>query len=276
MGCQDTGSWLLENPEYKEWRDGDGDARLCVSGPAGSGKTVLSAVILQDLHNRLSYDEGSPASEKTTTCVLYFYLDLRDAYKNSTAGFYDGLVRQLLHYNPLGYAEILELAKKNHRMHPDAEEYVRLVLVLIKEVLTSSNVFLVIDGCDRQECKDFEALLDMLALWGTSLFKVHDAGNTNTPGSDRKGHWKMLATSRSYSEIQHLYSTEVRLLEYPLAVTEDIQRYVEEQIQALSEAARHAMGEKLLKKNIKQSSSKVTDCELQPGFPCFPSLPQLR
>lgn len=248
-----TGSWVLKTRQYMEWRSQTEDGNLCLSGPSGSGKTVLSAVILQDLFNELERDQSEADKMHVGTCVLYYYFDLRDAFKNTTAGFYDGLVRQLLQYHPLGYADVLELAKKTHRTHPNPSEYVELIKVLLEDVLATSNVFLAIDGFDPEECTgDFDSLLHAMSAWKTSL-------QSSLSGACRETNLKILVTCRTgnVSRVEDMIpSTNIPVLDNP--IVEDIQTYVRGQIHGMRPAAKKALGESLVE-NIIQTIVRQSD-----------------
>ncbi|KAK3374699.1 hypothetical protein B0H63DRAFT_437505, partial [Podospora didyma] len=254
-----TGDWILKTPKYEEWVSKTEPSSICLSGVAGSGKTVLSAVVLHDLQTRLS-------NEDLTPCILYYYFDMRDAYKNTTAGFYDSLVRQLLHYYPLGYAEVLELAKKTHRVHPTSEEYVELIKELVGRVLTTGDIFFVVDGCDPEECTDFLALRDTLfgikSVSGsnrdseaTTLVDQPPAVLANAELSEEpiqvqknRGCLKMFITTRSHTRTQQLCDIKLSISHYP--IIRDIRRFVHGQIYSMPEPAKTAIGNDLLKKAV--------------------------
>lgn len=48
-----TGQWLLESAEYKSWWAEDNKKLFC-SGIPGSGKTILTAIVVEDLRIRTS------------------------------------------------------------------------------------------------------------------------------------------------------------------------------------------------------------------------------
>lgn len=248
----ETGSWLLEAPQYREWRDLDQDLSISITGRAGSGKTILSAVALDDLFERSCRDEllsDVGKDDHIGCCVLYYYFDLRDAYKNTTAGLYDALARQLLHHHPLGYTEVWNLAELTNRAHPSPDEYVELVGALIADVLATSDVFLVIDGFDPEECNDFDALLEAVAHWKGVVLRQ--------PKSERArlgGRLKILLTSREYSRVTKLCKTNIVVDKD--VVMRDIERYVDGRIRSMSDAAQKAMGEELLGKIIETVISR--------------------
>ncbi|KAM7205842.1 hypothetical protein V8F33_000672 [Rhypophila sp. PSN 637] len=256
-----TCDWLLHRQEYTDWRDLSEDMNLCVSGPAGSGKTVLSAAVLQDLFYLRSerLNDVLDGVDAIPICIIYYYFDLRDAFKNTTTGLYDSLVRQLLEYNPLGYSEVLELAKLTHRAHPDPSEYIELITKLIRDVLAAAHIFLVIDGFDPEECNDFGNLLGAASTWTSDLQRLsctssgseHNLQSEPTP-SYNKGRFKILATCRTSNESKvgsTLQSSFIPVIDEP--IVKDIRTYVHGLIHSMPPAATKAIGKDLLDSMVK-------------------------
>lgn len=274
-----TCDWLLERQEYMNWRDLDQDMNLVVSGPAGAGKTVLSAAILQDLMERWDHQNQTRpelGDDVVPVCIIYYYFDLRDAYKNTTAGFYDSVVRQLLQYNPLGYSEVLELAKITDRAHPDPGEYVELIRKLLDDVLATSHVYFVIDGFDGEECNDYDNILGDVTSWKSALQKLDGGGSGSgscSPPSYNKGHLKILATCRTTNEPKVgglLEGAIIPVLDDP--IVKDIRTYVRGQIDNMPPAAKNAIGESLLEEMIRtivrQSNNMYESLQPPKQMPC--------
>jgi hypothetical protein len=154
---------------------------------------------------------------------------MRDTYKNTTSRLYDSLVRQLLHYYPLGYADVLELAKKTHKEHPPTQEYIELIRDLLPHVLASSTVYLIIDGCDMEECRDFKSFVLVLTDWASS-FKSNCGDESSIPTdktigdgdsalegykqsskSNRQGHLNLFLTTRNRFMLKQLYNLQISM-----------------------------------------------------------------
>ncbi|KAE9389011.1 hypothetical protein BT96DRAFT_414255 [Gymnopus androsaceus JB14] len=75
-----TGTWIMNHPKYIRWKCSP--SLLWIQGKAGSGKTVLSTTIIEDLSSTVS------------NVVLCHYFDFRDnsGYIRNTS-----VVSQLLH-----------------------------------------------------------------------------------------------------------------------------------------------------------------------------------
>ena len=50
--CAGTIRWFLESSKFTSWRDSPGTSGLWITGPPGSGKSVLAKFIIQHLEDR--------------------------------------------------------------------------------------------------------------------------------------------------------------------------------------------------------------------------------
>jgi DNA polymerase III delta prime subunit len=167
-----TGKWLLKSSEYERWTTGGGC--FCLYGPPGSGKTILSSAIVNDLEQR------TKARSVDKCCVLYYFFDTRDAWKNTTKGLYDSLIRQLLQNDVSGYGALLDLGLKQSNGPPTSGMRLELILELLQRLAENQIVYIVIDGCE--ECTDFLGddnlrFLEKLLAWARG-------GGSNTDNAD--------------------------------------------------------------------------------------------
>ncbi|EIM82435.1 uncharacterized protein STEHIDRAFT_141728 [Stereum hirsutum FP-91666 SS1] len=90
---KDTGVWLLDSSQFKEWKDGT-VSTLYLMGKPGCGKSVLCSTII----NRLRYTvirEG-----QSSAALAYHYFDFRHPAQQSCESLLLSLCRQLLDYSP--------------------------------------------------------------------------------------------------------------------------------------------------------------------------------
>ncbi|KAH8592024.1 hypothetical protein B0O99DRAFT_690086 [Bisporella sp. PMI_857] len=266
-----TGIWLLESTEYQEWIKYGGYFSL--QGRSGSGKSVLSAVVIEDLQRR------ARSLEEPMSCVLYYHFDMRDAAKNTKASLYDSLIRQLLQYDPSGYADVLHLATDIGREHPTSEEYDHLLEKLLQRTATVSTVYLVLDACEPRQCVDFvelKALLKDLVSW--SRGKGADKGSissdeiTNKPqfcsepqkrngaGGTEEMDIRLFLTS---CEVMKLSDHQVSVLLPTPGFLENIETYAQGKVDSMGEAAREAMGEEVKKTVVKTIVDKSDELFVQ-------------
>ncbi len=79
---EDAYRWVLDNPEFQQWRDGQ-DRLLWIKGDPGKGETMLLCGIIDELTK-------SPAS------VSFFFCQAHDARINTAVAVLRGLIYQLV------------------------------------------------------------------------------------------------------------------------------------------------------------------------------------
>jgi hypothetical protein len=78
--------WILQDPQYISWKDGDEVCLLWIKGGAGKGKTMLSIGLIERLlllHN-------------ASTVVTYFFCQNADYKLNTLKAIIKGLILQLV------------------------------------------------------------------------------------------------------------------------------------------------------------------------------------
>ncbi|KAH8758170.1 hypothetical protein F5882DRAFT_453880 [Hyaloscypha sp. PMI_1271] len=140
-----TGNWLLNNESMKSWVYGlekPSDAGiLWVNGRAGSGKSVLSAVVLEHL------------METRKAPVTYFYCDSGDVQMRSALNVCGAILSQLtvqMGSLPPSILEAYGRAKKYGRQHISASD--NLFTVLSDVISSLPGAYIILDGID--ECDD--------------------------------------------------------------------------------------------------------------------------
>ena len=129
-----TGGWFLESAQFTSWRRHESSSILWCPGIPGSGKTILSSLVIDDLRVEIARDPGIGLAGNYCS-----YLDIQ-----STMNLMGSIIRQLL--EPLS----IEPPSK-----PLTLENTRAVM---SDILTYySKVILVIDALD--ECEDRVALM---------------------------------------------------------------------------------------------------------------------
>jgi ankyrin repeat protein/tetratricopeptide (TPR) repeat protein len=158
-----SSTWILEHPKYLQWLAGEND-RLWIHGKSGSGKTVLAAVIVDDLYRR----PGVLASDGQRAREYIGYVFCRDQTKCTALAVMKILASQLLDQLPqssLRSEQKLEILLEwretwNPEGTPAANPLTieKCLLQLIELVLQSfRGVYLVVDGVD--DCKEPEKVV---------------------------------------------------------------------------------------------------------------------
>ncbi|KAK3643755.1 hypothetical protein LTR56_010061 [Elasticomyces elasticus] len=181
--AEGTGQWLLDNPNYQSWKSGEKNY-LWISGHPGSGKTVLSAMIIEDL--RL-YCARSPRK-----ALASFYLSFEDVQRGS----WDGTLRALIAQLSDGRPPVPALIRAYKKSQAGGAVETRGLWTILIEVLGSLLrdqicVYIVIDALDEcQGTEEMQAILRAL----TQLTAVFE-------------NLKVLLTSRKVEEIEQLMQT---------------------------------------------------------------------
>lgn len=139
----DTGLWILESPQYNDWKTTPGSV-LWLPGVSGCGKSVLCSTIIQDIEEDCSSD--------TSKRLGYWYFEFGIEATKSADLMARSLVRQLSR-SPLlqGVTKIWE----DHHLkgsQPDSKAIFAVLHDLLSRI--TSDVYLVFDALD--ECPENE------------------------------------------------------------------------------------------------------------------------
>ncbi len=174
---KDAYRWVLDNPEFQQWRDGQ-DQLLWIKGDPGKGKTMLLCGIIDELAK-------SPAS------VSFFFCQAPDARINTATAVLCSLIYQLVDQKP---ALVSHVRKKYDILGKELFHRGKCVDAL-SEIFTgmladpvSQSGYMIIDALD--ECiADLPLLLDLI---------VQEA---------EASHAKWLVSSRNWPNIQERLDT---------------------------------------------------------------------
>ncbi|WYZ41988.1 hypothetical protein EsH8_V_000883 [Colletotrichum jinshuiense] len=153
----ETGNWLLDNPEFQTWRQGVRPARLWVHGKAGSGKSFLAARVINDLQEHVKTE----ASE--VSAIAYAYCSSTKLQVELT---YNALLSSLLRqlYNQLPpdkeFNSLERRAGGESATRSELKEWIQAIIILLR------SCFIIIDGLDEcvfKEDDDFEDLCSFIA-----------------------------------------------------------------------------------------------------------------
>ncbi|KAI0549032.1 ankyrin repeat-containing domain protein [Xylaria curta] len=140
-----TGSWFLDSAEFQAWMKNDNQTLFCPGIP-GAGKTILTSIVVDDLHAR--FDDNPDIS------VAYLYCNFRRANDQKAEDLLASLLKQLTQKQcPLPDSVIsLYSRHKKKRKRPPFNE----ILSTLRCVAAMySQVFIVIDAID--ECPAYSS-----------------------------------------------------------------------------------------------------------------------
>lgn len=215
--CDETVQWLLHNPVYTEWKNSRRLLAIWLNGEVGSGKTVATASLIEDLQG----ERRAIVGPGYRPLVLYFFCDGKEAAKAETSNVVEVLLHQILVQCPsVGYEMSRSIRKVGGQFSLTLSNGIRI----LQEALCSvPKVFLVIDALD--ECTGGKAeLLDAL---------LNAAADLN--------HLRLLVTTRSHpgSELYPVFQERSHMVrQISLAeeyVRSDIDIFLGRQIDQLSD-----------------------------------------
>jgi Cdc6-like AAA superfamily ATPase len=198
-----TGSWLICGNEYGQWKC-NSDSLLWIYGTAGSGKTILSSTVVEDL---LRHCESGPG-----IAVAYFYFKLDDVSKKNNTGMLRSLVKQLFERGNGESQALTKLFGKGNQRPTSSQ----LLSTLHDMMLEFTDTYIVLDALDECEERDdlFKALEEM--------------------GSWKTANIRLLCTSRDEKDIKdsiELIPMAHHHIKLSAAVTkDDIRTYIRERL----------------------------------------------
>lgn len=197
-----TGQWLLESPEFKTWLSSMARSTLFCPGIPGAGKTILTAIVIDDLTTRFRDDEN--------VGIAYIYCNFRRQAEQTAEDLLMSLLKQLAQGQSV-LPGIVKSLFDRHTVSRTRPKFQDILNALRLTIVLYSKIWIVIDALD--ECNSRSRLLAEI-LEFKSIFGA-----------------KVFATSRFSSDIVDklgdFISLEIR------ASPEDIHRYIDGHISQL-------------------------------------------
>lgn len=153
-----SSSWIYEEEEYKEWLKPGSSSILWCTGIIGSGKSVLTANLVENL---VASTVPSP-----TTVVSYFFCRYDDSDSVDVQDIIGSIVRQILEATPPEAFADIELSPTSLQADV-AMGYLWTLLPPDDE----RDFFIIIDALD--ECTKLEELMQHLKEFLDSKYKFH-------------------------------------------------------------------------------------------------------
>ncbi|KAI9781882.1 MAG: hypothetical protein M1839_005676 [Geoglossum umbratile] len=200
-----TGQWLLDSTEFRTWLDNGKETLFCPGIP-GVGKTILTAIVIDDLTIRFQNDSNIG--------IAYLYCNFQRHDEQKADDLLASLLKQLSQGRPSLPDSVKDLydRHKAKRTRPSFDDISRALQSVTAMYL---RVFIIIDALD--ECQTSDVCRTRLL---SELFNFQTKQGMN-----------ILATSRFIPEIVDRFkgtiSLEIR------ASREDVERYLEDHIEQL-------------------------------------------
>ncbi|KAK4220831.1 HET-E heterokaryon incompatibility protein, partial [Podospora fimiseda] len=162
---KDSYSWVLETPEFQQWRSSNDNRLLWIKGDPGKGKTMLLCGIIDELQKSLG-----------SGLLTFFFCQATDSRINNAIAVLRGLIYLLIIQQPALISHVrrhYDTAGKN--LFEDANARVALSEILTSILqdpdLETKPMYLIIDALD--ECiTDLPQLLELITQTSSAPFRV--------------------------------------------------------------------------------------------------------
>lgn len=228
-----TGQWLIDSPEYQTWVNSmsQGQSLYCPGIP-GAGKTILSAVVVEDLTTRYG--------NRPDVGIAYIYFNFRRQSEQSVEDILASTLKQLcqrLGSLPQDVAELWQRHKAN-KTRPSIPEISKCIHSIAS---TLSTTFIVVDALD--ECQHEQRRTRFL----DEIFRLQDV----TPPAV-----SIFATSRLIPDIMEQFHARTSAKLEICATRHDVERYIEGNMENMLSFVRR---NKSLQDRIKTAISGAVD-----------------
>jgi len=151
----DLYQWILENQDFKQWRNDRQSHLLWIKGDPGKGKTMLLCGIIDELKK----------STAKTHLLAFFYFQVTDSRINNATAVLRGLLYLLVDQQPSLISHIQkqhDLAGKS--LFEDTNAWVSLsdIFTNVLQDPSLKNTYLIIDALDECVTADLPKLLDFI------------------------------------------------------------------------------------------------------------------
>jgi hypothetical protein len=139
----ETGKWLLTCTEYQNWTQDIGSTVLCPGIP-GSGKTIMSAIVIEDLACKIS-NQGNGA-------MAYVFFNFRRRNEQSLVEVFWSILRQLVAQQPGGVSDRIKRFWEGYKekvLSPSLADISEVLENVISDFTESGRVYIVLDALDE-------------------------------------------------------------------------------------------------------------------------------
>jgi hypothetical protein len=219
---QDSYRWVLDNLEFRHWRDHPESRLLWIKGDPGKGKTMLLCGIVNEL-------DRSSAADACHRNVAYFFCQATDSRINNATAVLRGLIYLLIHQQPPLLAHVRgEYECAGESLFKDANTWDALSRIFTS-ILRDPGLrmtYLVIDALD--ECvTEWPELLDLVAQKSSESSRV-----------------KWIVSSRNWPQIEERLETAAQKARLSLelnsgSVATAVNAYIRYQVDRLAQRKKY-------------------------------------
>ncbi|KAI4611099.1 uncharacterized protein J4E87_010618 [Alternaria ethzedia] len=210
--------WILDNADYRRWRNDREERLLWVEGSPGQGKTMLMCGIIDALEQTVAAGD----------LISYFFCQTSEPRNNNATAVLRGLIHHLIGQQPslVRYVR-LEYDRVGEKLFNDANTWTALSKIITSMLddtyIRQGNIYLIIDAMD--ECidpDDRRRLLELIVQISRSL-----------------SHTKWIISSRGWNDIRDVLTEHPQMLHLGLdpkseAILDAVNTYIEYKVEALA------------------------------------------
>ena len=177
---KNTGNWLFETSQYREWLAREGATIFCPGIP-GSGKSILTSYVVKTLWQSTytNRDVG----------VAFMYCNYQERHEYNLETMLSMILKRFTHGSPITQDVVKKLFKEKTLKIQNRPTIEELVDCLVRVIKRFKRAFLVIDALDELESVSRNGSLDL-------VFQLQSTTGVN-----------ILATSRDVLEIEDRFTT---------------------------------------------------------------------
>ncbi|PQE16116.1 hypothetical protein CJF30_00011140 [Rutstroemia sp. NJR-2017a BBW] len=193
---QDSYSWILENSEFRQWRNDQQSRLLWIKGDPGKGKTMLLCGVINELER----------SKAKSVLLSYFFCQATDSRINYATAVLRGLIYLLVDQQPSLISYIrTKYDQAGKTLFEDTNAWVALSEVFTNMLQGPSldYVYLIVDALD--ECvADLPKLMDFIVQTSSISPRI-----------------KWIVSSRNWPNIERTLDTAIQKLRLCLELNEN-------------------------------------------------------
>lgn len=161
-----TGQWLLDSVEFQAWLDADKQTLFCPGIP-GAGKTILTSIVIEDLHTRFQID--------SSISIAYLYCNFKRSHEQKLDDLLLSLLKQLAQGRLL-IPDIVRSLYDQHKCQQKRPSTDEISKALHSVISSFSKVFIIIDALDECQVNDrcrprlLSEIFNLQAKCGANLF----------------------------------------------------------------------------------------------------------
>ena len=206
-----TGQWLLDSPEFQSWVSATGKRTLFCPGIPGAGKTILTAVAIEELTTMFE--------DNSSVAIAFVFCNFRREHQQSTRNLLASLLRQVAQRNSSlpAISDALQLLHDRY-MKKQARPSVEILSKMLHSIVPAySQVFLLVDALD--ECQTTDGCRSQFL---SEILSLQKDCRVN-----------LFATSRWIPDIADCFAPEDALTVEIRAKAEDVRKYTNSRLPRL-------------------------------------------